>query len=543
MTYGFVVLLVYAFLLTALVFRNRSQKHTLTPSRPESGQEIESDQEILRVLVNTTSNVIFVKDEEGKYLYVNSRFEELFHLKTAQIFGRTDLEIFPEDVAIALRMNDATVLRTKTTIEVEEMVPQSGATHTYLSTKFPLHLKNSNRTVLGGVATDITVVKDYQRRLEEVNLFLDSIIENIPSMIFIKDAENLSFRKVNRAAEDVLGFSRLELLGKNDFDFFPSDQAKFFTDHDRNVLNVEKFIDIPEELVQTKSMGTRVLHTKKLSLDDNLGRPQFLIGISEDITERMQAQKVLESFSRELQAEVTRQTEEVRRHSAELERSNHELKQFAYAASHDLKSPLRAIHNYASWITEDLGEGVPATSKRYLTLLQSRIQRMDNLLDDLLLYSKAGTTQLDIVPVQLSALVKETIDFLNFPDSFTVASEVEAITVNTHKVPLEQCLRNLIGNAIKHHDRRDGNVTVSSEVDDKMIVFSVRDDGTGIAREHHSRIFEMFATLRPRDEVEGSGMGLALVKKTAEGLGGSVTVESEPGKGSCFRLSWPYYNE
>jgi PAS domain S-box-containing protein len=159
-----------------------------------------------------------------------------------------------------------------------------------------------------GVVYNITERKRAEGTLRRTNIFLDSIIENIPNMIFLKDAKDLRFTRFNRAGEEMLGYSRDNLLGKNDYDFFPMEQADHFTKNDREVLSGKEIVDIPEESIQTRTKGKRTLHTKKVPLLDTKGEPEFLLGISEDITERKQAgkhlQDTLESLRRALGATI-----------------------------------------------------------------------------------------------------------------------------------------------------------------------------------------------------------------------------------------------
>jgi light-regulated signal transduction histidine kinase (bacteriophytochrome) len=225
--------------------------------------------------------------------------------------------------------------------------------------------------------------------------------------------------------------------------------------------------------------------------------------------------------------------------TAELERSNRELNQFAYVASHDLKAPLRAIGHLANWISEDAHAVLPAASQEHLAKLRRRIQRMEQLLDDLLAYSRAGRMAYPPERVDAAALVQDVIETLAPPPGFTFIVHQPMPTVVTARVPLETTLRNLIANAIKHHDRPDGQIQVSAQEQGDVVAFTVADDGPGIEPEFHERIFEMFKTLHPRDQVEGSGVGLAIVKKTVESQGGAVQVISDAGEGATFRFTWP----
>jgi two-component system, LuxR family, sensor kinase FixL len=230
--------------------------------------------------------------------------------------------------------------------------------------------------------------------------------------------------------------------------------------------------------------------------------------------------------------------DQIRHYASELERSNRELDQFAYSASHDLRSPLRAIGQMASWIAEDHGKKLPEEVCRDLGLIQSRVRRMQQLLDDMLDYARAGRQDGELARVDSEKLVNEIVDLLAPPSGFTVC--VGAMpTLVTQRAPLAQVLRNLIGNAIKHHDRTVGHIEISASDHGDQVEFVVRDDGPGIPREYHKEVFQMFSTLKPRDVVEGSGMGLAMVRKILENRGGAIHIESAEGRGATFRFIWP----
>lgn len=182
---------------------------------------------------------------------------------------------------------------------------------------------------------------------------------------------------------------------------------------------------------------------------------------------------------------------------------------------------------------------LPASSKAHLAKLRGRIQRMENLLDDLLAYSSAGRYPYTSETVETRLLVQNIIELLAPPPAFAITLGALMPTLVTVRVPLETVLRNLISNAIKHHDRADGHVHVPAQAYARYIKFTVSDDGPGIDAQFHERIFGMFQTLKPRDEVEGSGRGLAIVQKMVENWDGVITVESVPGQGATFHFTWP----
>jgi signal transduction histidine kinase len=231
---------------------------------------------------------------------------------------------------------------------------------------------------------------------------------------------------------------------------------------------------------------------------------------------------------------------ELRTNNEQLSRSNRDLEEFAYVASHDLKAPLGGIDGAAKWLEEDLHDSLSGESRKILRLMRSRITRMEKLLDDLLTYSRAGRTDTQIGETNVAAIFDGILEVLGPPAHITVRVEGELPVITTAGAQLEQVLRNLINNAIKHHDKRIGEVVLSGRRVGNVVEFSVRDDGPGIAPQFHDKIFQLFQTLKRRDEVESSGMGLAVVKKLVEQQNSRITVHSRgDGTGSEFRFGWP----
>jgi PAS domain S-box-containing protein len=286
----------------------------------------------------------------------------------------------------------------------------------------------------------------------------------------------------------------------------------------------------------------------------------MVLAVLVDLTERQQAEVALRHAHDELERRVQERTSELtainaalraeidgrkraeaaqQHYAADLERSNRELDQFAYVATHDLKAPLRAIDHLAQWIAEDAGDALPDKSREDLSQLQQRVGRMARLLDSLLAYARIGRSECEIEVINLERLLQDTLALFEIPETFTVSVDVDLPTFQAPKVPIELVLRNLIGNALKHHDRTDGRLEIFGRDLGDRVELIVVDDGPGIAQEYHAQIFRIFQTLKPRDELEGCGMGLALVKKTVDHHGGTIHVESEVKQGARFRLTWP----
>lgn len=261
----------------------------------------------------------------------------------------------------------------------------------------------------------------------------------------------------------------------------------------------------------------------------------FFVAI--DIAQQQSA--LVASHDQEMRRVMASLEERVEERTRELQRINEELDQFAYVASHDLRAPLRAIDHLATWVTEDAGDVLPPRSREHLVKMRGRIARMERLLEDLLTYSRAGRQRGIPAKVSMPDLVSRVVEVVSPPDDFSVTVTGDTKSIYTLAVPLETVLRNLIGNAIKHHDRTDGRVQVEMVRDGEWLTISVADDGPGINPVFHERIFQMFQTLRPRDEVEGSGIGLSVVKKIIENMGGKLKLVSAVGEGATFTFTWP----
>ena len=411
-----------------------------------------------------------------------------------------------------------------------------------------------------------------RRDLERVSTFLSSIVENIPAMIFVKNAETLRFELFNKAGEELLGIPRESMIGKADSDFFPPDQAAFFEDKDRGVLRGGKLVDIPLEPIDTRT-GRRWLHTKKIPVLDKEGVARFLLGISLDITDRHEAEEALRRAQDELERRVVERTRELSLTVARLEREisdrekaeralqesegqlRHAQKmeavgRLAGGVAHDFNNLLTVILGYASLLLGYVRE--PGAAREGLEQIRRAGEQAASLTQNLLAFSRkspATPVRIDVGATvrQLEPMVRRFCG-----DGVQLALEVdsESCHVSLGEGQLEQVLLNLVINARdampEGGDLRltcgaerveDAAVTPSSLAPGTYAVIRVADTGVGMDEATRAHVFEPFFTTKPVGR--GTGLGLATVYGIVTQHGGTVAVSSTRGEGSCFTVWLP----
>lgn len=243
-----------------------------------------------------------------------------------------------------------------------------------------------------------------------------------------------------------------------------------------------------------------------------------------DITERKRSESALAEYA------------------AQLKFSNNELEKFAYVVSHDLKAPLRGIATVAEWLVTDFADKVDDDARENLALMLERTHRLSRLIDGILQYSRVGRKELSRVSVDAHPLVVDVIDSISPPASIRVRIDGKLPTVVYDETQLRQVFQNLIGNAVVHLGRESGEIVISATRRDDMWIFSVRDNGVGIPQQHLERIFDLFQTLKSKDDGGSTGVGLSIVKRIVERNGGEVTVTSSEGAGADFSFTVPAVN-
>jgi PAS domain S-box-containing protein len=370
-----------------------------------------------------------------------------------------------------------------------------------------------------------------EQQLARANVFLDSLFENIPSMLFVKDARELKFLRFNKAGESLLGRSRDELIGKSDYDLFPEQDADIFRAREQAVLDSGRLIDIPEESVLTRHNGTRILHTMRIPILDAEGIPLYLLGISQDITERKHAEDRIKALNSTLRL----QTEQ-------LESANKELESFSYSVSHDLRAPLRAIDGFALMLLEDYGGRLDSEGRRYIDVIRGNATRMGHLIDDLLTLSRLGRVAITKSAVDMNQLVGEVVrESLEPRGDKPPRIDIGPLpAANADRVLIRQVWINLVSNAIKYSSKSPAPaIQVSGHQTAEECVYSVRDNGVGFSMEYYEKLFGVFQRLHRADEFSGTGVGLAIVQRLVTRHGGRVWAHAELNNGAEFSFALP----
>ncbi len=388
--------------------------------------------------------------------------------------------------------------------EITRFFPKMGENGKWLhATAVPI--RDVKGTITGAIETleDITERKFAENALQESEKFLNSVVENIPDMIFVKDARDLRFVRFNRAGEDLLGFSREELYGRNDYDFFPKDEADFFTKNDRDVLENRQRIDIPEEKIRTRFKGERILHTKKISIHDESGTPAYLMGISEDITERRRMEDALQLARNKINLLNTVTFQDIQSAA------------FSLTAYHELLMTI---------VTDE-------KAKAFLNNQVVANQKIMNSLTFAKKYQEMGIKPprwQNVTMVLLLAI--SHLDFLKITRNF----HVDDLEIYADPL-LENVFYHLMENVLKYGQHAT-EVTVAYKENPDGLVLKIKDNGVGIPAEEKQMIFD-------RGYGKNTGLGLFLVREVLSITGMSIKETGIPGKGALFEIFIPkeYY--
>lgn len=547
------------------------------------GRTLTNERNLLRSLIDALPDNIFIKDVDGKYIMDNIAHTRFLGLAApADVVGKSVFDFFPADIAQHFHDDDMTVLNSgQPLVAREERITKQGKPAWVSTTKVPLRDGDGKTIGLVCITRDITARKEAEESQARLRQFFNTIVENIPNMIFVKDAADLRFVLFNRAGELLLKCPREQLIGKSDYDMFPKDEADFFTTKDRGVLATGSMLDIPEEPIKAGD-EIRYLHTKKIPITvDGGGESQYLLGISEDITDRKRADEELREKNRLLEEAIRSEQEahaalkqaQVRMVQSEKLVS---LGRLVAGVAHEINNPLAFVTNNVVVLQRDLAAlndllqmyqaaetamterdselakriadlseriDLPYTIQNIPGLLaRSRdgLKRIQEIVKDLRDFSRQESVGTDQPDVDLNPGIQSTVNIVR---GRAIKQKVEVVLdlaplphVSCAPSRINQVVLNLVVNAIDACPE-GGTVTVRTRPAEGGIEFSVSDTGTGIPPALRDKIFDPFFTTKPQGQ--GTGLGLSVSHGIIEEHGGRIDVTSTLGMGSTFTVCLP----
>lgn len=527
----------------------KKTEEALRQSRDELAtrtHQLSRERLLLRTLIDNLPDCVYAKDTEGRKTLANPADLKNLGCKTeAEAIGKSDFDLFPRETAEKFWADDQKVIQGQPVINREEFfLDEQGRKHWLLTCKLPLREPEGNITGLVGIGRDITEQKQAEESLARERNQLRALMDNIPDEIYFKDIDSRFLNLSWPVAKNLGVADPAEAIGKTDFDFFPPDQAREFrADEQKLMQQGEALINKMEKRTSAGGRDTWT-STTKVPLRDKEGKVIGLVGVNRDLTQLKQTEEALRDREMKL-CEFT----------AQLERSNRELQDFAYVASHDLQEPLRKIVVFGERLREKAADRLDAETSDYLQRMQKAASRMQVLINDLLAFSRVTTKAQPFTRVDLTHTAQEVIEDLEARIEMTQGRvELGQLpAIDAEPLQMRQLIQNLIGNALKFR-RPEVQPVVKIEAKvfsglspqappdsplQDLCELTVSDNGIGFDEKYLDRIFNVFQRLHTRNEYEGTGMGLAIARKIVLHHGGAITARSKPGQGAAFIVTLP----
>lgn len=474
----------------------------------------------LEWLLSSAADALIIVDRDGRIVLANPPAERLFGYPSQALIGQALEILMPErfrHAHVAERTDYFTQLRARPMgIGMELRGQRSDGVEIPIEVSLsPLETDRGLKTVMATIH-DVSLRKRAEQALLESEARMRAVVDTAADAIITIHGTGI-IERVNPRTERLFGYASEALVGQSIAVLMPELLSDLSDLTDAAVAE-----GTPHEVTANRADGSHFPVELSLSAFELDAGRMFTV-LARDITERKES----EERRRALMQEITM--------------ANEELTNFAYVVSHDLKAPLRGIASLADWLSQDYSDKFDAEGREHMRLLIRRVHRMSALIDGILEYSRAGRIKETATLVNLNRLVREVIDLLAPPAHIEIVVEGPLPTLLADRTRVQQVFQNLVSNAIKYMDKPAGKIRIQYAKDGRMLRFSVSDNGPGIEQRHFERIFQLFQTLAPRDQIESTGVGLALVKKIVEMYGGQVWLESEAGAGSTFFFTLPQH--
>lgn len=488
----------------------------------------------LRSILDNMGNVVYIADIEERLVFLNRLGLSLLGRSIDELYGKSVFQIFPPEIANTIHHDHLMVLRSDKIVAAEEHIPTREGIHTFLATRFPLKGSDGKAYAVCGVSTDITDLKKAGEALKESEKRLHDILDHMGNAVYLKDLEE-RYLFANRSFLNFLGKSMDEVIGRTVHDLYPPEMATVIWEHDSLVLKTGILMEF-EERFQLHDREHVFLSTR-FPLKDIKGVPYAICGVSTDITNLKRAEDEIRNLNKELEQRVAARTEEVRKTADDLARANVELEAFTYSVAHDLRSPLRLIEGFSHSLVKRYQDQLDSLGQDHLMRMRGAVKRMDKLIDDLMNFSYALRAELNLESLDLTGIASSIIMDLKRAEperqvEFRAAEDLRA--VGDRKL-VRMLLENLLGNAWKYTSKQPKAIIEMGKTEEAgRQVFFIRDNGIGFGMDDAEKIFEPFHRLQPADEIPGTGVGLATVRRIIHRHGGKVWAEGQTDSGATF---------
>ena len=479
-------------------------------------------------LIENANDIIYAHDLKGAFISINGAAERLIGYTREEALELTIFDIMePSQRDMVRRLIQRKRDRETITMYQLDVISKKGARITLEINSRPL-MKNDEPIAIQGIARDITDRVRHTERYMRTQKFLNSVLENLPIPVFIKEVEELKFVMWNKAGEELIGCTREQLVGKPVIDCFSEEEAAAFNEHDREALMNDAAVTTSEEFIRSIDKGLRVLITRRIPIRDEAGKVTHLVGIAEDVTEV----KVAE--------------EELKLAKQNAERANRTKSEFLAMMSHEVRTPLNGVMGMVNLL---LSTELNKRQREFGEMAKLSAESLIALIQDILDFAKieAGRLRIECEPFNLKELLHSACDIIRSMAE-QKGLELHIADLSTEGVPLDldgdagrlrQVVLNLLSNAIKFTNAGRVELRVRQEDQRSQFVklrFEVSDTGIGIEEVEIARLFEPFsqADSSTTRQHGGSGLGLAICKEIVRLMQGDIGVESSIGEGSKF---------